>query len=91
MGSVIYFILTGYKPFSYPKQYSHSQIQQKASKGRIPELPSSVKKSEHKAVIAMREVIEKCYTFDPEERPTAREIADLFDQTLRELGEYDDE
>jgi serine/threonine protein kinase len=88
MGHIFFRLICGHEPWHKleaggrpPKEV----ISQKVIEGILPVIPDEVKVSTDPEVIAIREVMLKCYTYDPEERPSARELASSLQNALDEL------
>jgi hypothetical protein len=62
-----------------------AEINEKVQRGELPFIPDHVRNSDNPEIIAIRDIMLKCYTFDPTERPSARYIADTLDGKLNDL------
>ena len=74
LGNVFYYILTKKKPFWYPQKLPTGQIKQSIKEGKTSIILSEYEQSEDEAVIGFIQLIKKCWSQDPNDRPSAREI-----------------
>ena len=64
---------------------SKEEVSVKVQRGDLPFIPEHVKNSDNPAVIAIRDAMLSCYTFDPLKRPGARDVANALDEVLESL------
>ena len=64
---------------------SKEEVNRKVQTGVLPFIPDHVRKSENPEVIAIRDAMLACYTFDPVKRPSAREIVKMLDTAMESL------
>jgi serine/threonine protein kinase len=88
MGHIFFRLICGHEPWHKlepggrpPKEV----ISEKVIKGILPFIPDEIMVSTDPEVIAIREVMLKCYNYNPEERPSARELASSLQNALDEL------
>ena len=60
-------------------------MNEKVKQGKLPFIPEHVITSEDPEVVAIREAMMKCYTYNPQERPSARSIAVELESKLAAL------
>jgi serine/threonine protein kinase len=89
MGHIFFRLICGHEPWNKlepggkpPKQVISERVQ----RGELPFIPDFVLQATDPEVIAIREAMLKCYTYDPLKRPSAREIARELDVVLETLS-----
>ncbi len=82
LGTVFYYLLTGQWPF---KDEDLPKVTKLVLEGRLPELPEKVLNSTHLFDVSVVNVMRKCMAFDPNERPSAREVANYLHEALSKL------
>lgn len=76
MGHIFYRLICGKSPWGkLDGNPTKQEIHAKVKEGRYPFFPSKVTDTKDPIIIAIREAMLLCYTFDPEQRPSARAIA----------------
>jgi len=89
MGHIFFRLICGHEPWNKleidPPQPTKDQINEKVKQGILPHIPEEIMESKDFAVVAIREAMLKCYTFDPHKRPSAKEIARGLDKALEKL------
>lgn len=88
MGHIFFRLICGHEPWNKLEpggKPSKDDIDKKVQKGVLPFIPDHVKNSENPEVIAIRDAMLACYTFDPEKRPGARDIVKFLDTALTAL------
>lgn len=75
LGRLIYLMITGYEPYRYPDdpyKICHGYgLQEPILASKHPFLPESISND-------FRNLLERCWSFNPHDRPTAAEIYNLF-------------
>uniref|UniRef100_A0A7S4MR83 Protein kinase domain-containing protein n=1 Tax=Odontella aurita TaxID=265563 RepID=A0A7S4MR83_9STRA len=79
-GNIIYFILTGKKPFENIKT---DETYQSVKKGKTPHVKKELQQSRDPVTIALLKAMEMCFIYDPNERATAREVANYLTSQLK--------
>ncbi|KAL7530746.1 hypothetical protein ACHAWF_003502 [Thalassiosira exigua] len=72
LGSVLYRILTGTKPWGKVKKH---QAQEAVARGERPEIPPEVSNGTDLVDKMLMRALDLCYVYDPSKRATAREVA----------------
>ena len=54
--------------------------------GGTPPIPSHVKKSKDSATVALLSIMHDCYRFNPDHRPTAKEIVKYLGSKIDEIS-----
>ena len=57
----------------------------KAKKGQMPIVPERIRALKDPYIDVLLEAMERCYRFQPEERPTAREVAEFLEWSKKQL------
>lgn len=88
LGHIFFRLICGHEPWHKlepggmpPK----SMLNEKVKHGNLPTIPNEIMKSTDPEVVAIREAMLRCYTYDPSLRPSAREIAASLSTALHEL------
>lgn len=88
LGHILFRLICSHEPWHKlepnglpPKE----ELNKLVKEGRLPTIPESVTESTDPEVVAIREAMLQCYTYDPKKRPSAREIASSLQQTLDSL------
>lgn len=88
MGHIFFRLICGHEPWNKLEdggKPSKEEVNEKVQQGILPQMPDSVTFTDDKEVIAIRDAMLKCYAFDPEERPTSREIANELEAAFKKL------
>lgn len=88
MGHILFRLICGHEPWNKLEiggKPSKEEINEKVQKGVLPHVPEEIRKSKDKVIVAIREAMFKCYTFDPKERPSAKQIADDLEKKLKSM------
>mmetsp|Transcript_37574 Transcript_37574/g.55325 ORF Transcript_37574/g.55325 Transcript_37574/m.55325 type:complete len:407 (-) Transcript_37574:188-1408(-) len=85
MGNVFYVILTSYQPYAYNGALEKDEIKASILNGVTPTLPKRIERSKDPATLAVVEAMRKCLAFKPEDRPSAREVANSLLGVLKSL------
>ena len=76
MGNIFYRLICGKSPWGkLDGNPTKEEIHAKVKAGEHPHFPSKVTEAKDPTIIAIREAMLLCYTFDPVKRPSARVIA----------------
>ena len=88
MGHIFFRLICGHEPWNKLEpggKPSKAEVSEKVKKGVLPTIPVEVIESTDPEVTAIREAMFRCYTFDPLDRPSAREIARTLQAALDKL------
>ncbi len=88
LGHIFFRLICGHEPWNKLEpggKPAKVEIDEKVQRGVLPFIPDDVLKSDDAEVVAIREVMLKCYRFDPKERPSARYVADTLDSAYKDL------
>lgn len=88
MGHIFFRLICGAEPWKKLEpngRPSKEEINEKVKNGVLPFIPEAVMESEDPEVVAIREAMLACYSFYPEDRPSARSISRSLDKTLQKL------
>jgi hypothetical protein len=89
MGHIFFRLICGHEPWNKLEpggRPSREEITAKVQRGDLPFIPDFVQNSDDPEIIAIRDAMLSCYTFDPRKRPSARDVANALDKALGELG-----
>eukprot|EP00339_Tiarina_fusa_P013231 CAMPEP_0117073754 /NCGR_PEP_ID=MMETSP0472-20121206/51930_1 /TAXON_ID=693140 ORGANISM="Tiarina fusus, Strain LIS" /NCGR_SAMPLE_ID=MMETSP0472 /ASSEMBLY_ACC=CAM_ASM_000603 /LENGTH=707 /DNA_ID=CAMNT_0004798431 /DNA_START=235 /DNA_END=2358 /DNA_ORIENTATION=- len=92
MGHIFFRLVCGHEPWNKLEpggRPSKDEVNEKVQKGVTPFIPDHVRNSENPEVIAIRDAMMDCYTFEPTKRPSARDIATRLDAALAALSNSD--
>lgn len=82
LGAVLFFLLTKRQPFRGKERWQVTKI---LSNGGVLKLTDPVVlNSTHPFDVTVRQAVQMCLAMDPDERPSAREVADLIGKGLAE-------
>lgn len=88
MGHIFFRLICGHEPWHKLEpggRPAKEVVTRKVVDGVLPFIPDEVIHSTDAEVVAIREAMLKCYTYDPHERPSAREITSALQAALDEL------
>lgn len=88
MGHIFFKLLCGHEPWNKLEpggKPSKSEMNEKVKKGILPTIPADVSESKDPEIVAIRDAMLRCYTYDPLQRPSAREIVKRLQQALDRL------
>ena len=88
LGHIFFRLICAHEPWNKLEpggRPSKEEVSEKVIKGVLPFIPDEVKTSLDPEVVAIRDAMLKCYTYDPEKRPSARDIADALHDALSRL------
>jgi len=89
MGHIFFRLICGHEPWNKLEpggRPSKEEVSNRVQQGDLPYIPDHVRNSENPEVTAIRDAMLSCYTFDPVQRPSARDIATVLDQALEVLS-----
>ena len=87
LGGLLYFLLSGATPYSFPEIDDLEVVRSKIRSGTLPQYPLHIELSKSKAITALKEIAHQCLRFEPENRPEAKEVAKLIEAVLLEYDE----
>lgn len=87
LGGMIFYLLTGNKPYNFNKQDLEGRDERFETKGEwaLPNLPDTIEESDDPIVVAMRKVIKKTLLLRKEDRAPAEEVLQLLNSTLTRI------
>jgi len=74
LGGILYYVLTGKKPFALDAGPKKKGLYDKIRDGDLPFIPSHLQNSTHPAFDVIFQSIQKCWAFRPEDRPSSKQI-----------------
>jgi serine/threonine protein kinase len=83
LGYVLYFLLTGDQQWADHESRAAAKW---ALKGIRPKIPVEAKESTHPFDVAVIKAIHSCLQHQPQDRPTARQVADFLHNALINAG-----
>lgn len=81
LAGVIFFIISGYKPFN---SMETQEIIHSVGRGEIPKVPSRYTSSDDPIIQGLIKIMHECYSFQPSNRPSARQVVEYLDAILSE-------
>ena len=87
LGSIIYHILTGKRVWK--SQYIKRDAEQAMIRGELPVIDDSIKNSPDPVHQALLNAFYMCYTYNPQKRPSAKEVARYLEERWLELSDGD--
>jgi serine/threonine protein kinase len=92
LGHIMFRLICGHEPWHKLEPGgilpSKDILSDKVKRGILPTIPAEILNSKDPEIAAIRNAMMKCYTFDPEKRPSAREIADNLQLALDQLPRF---
>lgn len=88
MGHIFFRLICGHEPWNKLEpggRPTKELVNIKVQRGDLPYIPDHIRNSKNPEVIAIRDAMLACYTFDPVKRPSARDIANALDQALEAM------
>jgi len=92
LGHIFFRLICGHEPWNKLEpggRPTKEEVSIKVQTGVLPFIPDFVRITDDPEIIAIRDAMLSCYTFDPTERPSARDIANALDKALEALAESD--
>jgi len=89
MGHIFFRLICGHEPWNKLEpggKPEKEEVHKKVVAGVLPFIPEHVMETTDKEVIAIRDAMLQCYTYEPGKRPNARQIARELDKALRKLS-----
>lgn len=89
MGHIFFRLICGHEPWNKLEpggRPSKEEVNIKVQQGKLPFIPDDIIHTDNPEVIAIRDAMLSCYTFDPAQRPSARDIANALDKALEMLS-----
>jgi len=90
MGHIFFRMICGHEPWNKLEtrgKPSSTLLLKKVKAGIIPRIPDSVLKTSDPEEKAILDAMLACYTVNPDERPSSRDIAEFLDQELTKLAQ----
>ena len=88
LGHIFFRLICGHEPWHKLEPGglpSKDVLNEKVKQGNLPHIPKKIMVSTNPEVVAIREAMLRCYTYDPTKRPSAREIAISLTEALNEF------
>jgi serine/threonine protein kinase len=88
LGHIFFRLICSHEPwhkFEPDGMPSKAVLSEKVRQGVLPTVPAEIMSSTDPEIAAIRDAMFRCYTYDPTKRPSAREIANALNETLRAL------
>jgi serine/threonine protein kinase len=88
MGHIFFRLICEHEPWHKLEpggRPTKEEVTEKVIKGVLPFIPEEVTNSIDPELVAIRDVMLQCYTYNPEERPSARTIATALRRALNQL------
>jgi serine/threonine protein kinase len=83
LGNILYFLLTGNKPFHL---LDPDKAEAKIRKGERPIIDEPILNSTHPFHVILRKAIDVCLEFNPEQRPDARSVVAFLRKSLADYN-----
>lgn len=89
LGNILWDLLTTHAPWGKMKKERQDEVRPKVAKGELPKLPPPYDKLtlQDPALKALKDAMYKCLRLNPEDRPSAGEIAEELAEALGDLPE----
>jgi serine/threonine protein kinase len=89
LGHIFFRLICGHEPWNKLEKGgkpSSSELTSKVKAGKLPRIPEYVLNTKDPEIKAILEAMLACYTSDPTQRPSSREIVDFLDNELKKLS-----
>lgn len=89
MGHIFFRLICGHEPWNKLEpggRPSKEEVTIRVQRGDLPYIPDDVRYSEDPEIMAIRDAMLSCYTFDPVKRPSARDVANSLDKALEAMS-----
>jgi serine/threonine protein kinase len=84
LGNVLYYILTRREPFD---KYNDDEIPVHVMEGNVPDIKdATILNSTHPFDMTLLKVVKMCWEYDPEKRPSSRQVASILQEALNKLN-----
>ena len=90
LGHIFFRLICGHEPWNKLEpggRPEKEEVLEKVKKGTLPFIPEEILKSEDQEIQIIRDAMLKCYTADPDERPSARAIATELQSAYKKLSD----
>lgn len=90
LGHIFFRLICGHEPWNKLEpggRPEKEEVLEKVKKGTLPFIPEEILKSEDQEIQIIRDAMLKCYTADPDERPSARAIASELQSAYKKLSD----
>lgn len=88
MGHIFFRLICGHEPWNKLEpggRPDKEEVSEKVKTGSLPFVPEFIMNTTDPEMVTIRTAMLSCYTFDPEKRPSSREIATFLDEELNRL------
>ena len=89
LGHIFFRLICGHEPWNKLEPGGRPEkveVLEKVKKGTLPFIPEEVLKSKDREIQIIRDAMLKCYTANPDERPSARAIANELESAYKKLS-----
>lgn len=84
LGNVLYYLLTRREPFD---KYNDDEIPVHVMEGNVPDIKdATILNSTHPFDMTLLKVVKMCWEYDPEKRPSSRQVASILQEALNKLN-----
>jgi len=88
LGHILYRVICSHEPWNKLEKKgrpSPAELTMKVKAGMLPRIPEQVLQSNEPEIVAIREAMLMCWTFDPKKRPSSKDVATFLDDALTRL------
>eukprot|EP00586_Coscinodiscus_wailesii_P011334 CAMPEP_0172500398 /NCGR_PEP_ID=MMETSP1066-20121228/137641_1 /TAXON_ID=671091 /ORGANISM="Coscinodiscus wailesii, Strain CCMP2513" /LENGTH=396 /DNA_ID=CAMNT_0013274601 /DNA_START=185 /DNA_END=1375 /DNA_ORIENTATION=+ len=85
LGNIMFYIIAQMKPYKNLKTTQEENYEM-VRKAVIPPLPGKWSNSSDPAIVVLKKAMKRCYRLNPEERPSARDIANRLIKAYKKLN-----
>jgi len=89
LGHIFFRLICGHEPWNKLEpggRPEKEEVLEKVKKGTLPFIPEEILKSEDREIQIIRDAMLKCYTANPDERPSARTIANELESAHKKFS-----